>query len=96
MVILITHDPGWADFGAYLGGAALVHPTPNINRIAKGRDVHQLVRSGELHSRPCLDYDRAHTDPIRSVGDCSPRRSERPFKSSTCPNSSSAAFNNSC
>ena len=35
VVMLMTDDTGWADFGAYLGGAALGHPTPNIDRIAK-------------------------------------------------------------
>ena len=35
VVMLMTDDTGWADFGAYLGGAALGHPTPNIDRVAK-------------------------------------------------------------
>jgi arylsulfatase len=36
IVILMTDDTGWNDFGAYTGGgAALGHPTPNIDRIAK-------------------------------------------------------------
>ena len=35
VVILMSDDTGWADIGAYLGGAALGHPTPNIDRIAK-------------------------------------------------------------
>ena len=35
VVMLMTDDTGWADFGVYLGGAALGHPTPNIDRIAK-------------------------------------------------------------
>jgi hypothetical protein len=34
VVKLMTDDTGWTDFGAYLGGAALGHPTPNIDRIA--------------------------------------------------------------
>ena len=34
--MLMTDDVGWNDFGAYSGGgAALGHPTPNIDRIAK-------------------------------------------------------------
>ena len=34
--MLMTDDTGWNDFGAYSGGgAALGHPTPNIDRIAK-------------------------------------------------------------
>jgi arylsulfatase A-like enzyme len=36
IVVLMTDDTGWNDFGAYTGGgAALGHPTPNIDRIAR-------------------------------------------------------------
>src|SRR3954471_9083214 len=36
VVILMTDDTGWNDFGAYPGGGrALGHPTPNVDRIAK-------------------------------------------------------------
>jgi arylsulfatase A-like enzyme len=35
IVMLMSDDTGWADLGAYLGGAALGHPTPNLDRIAK-------------------------------------------------------------
>jgi arylsulfatase A-like enzyme len=36
VVILMTDDTGWNDFGAYTGGGtALGHPTPNIDRMAK-------------------------------------------------------------
>ena len=36
IVMLMTDDTGWGDFGAYSGGGkALGHPTPNIDRIAK-------------------------------------------------------------
>src|SRR5258705_3307571 len=36
VVMLMTDDTGWNDFGAYSGGgAALGHPTPSIDRIAK-------------------------------------------------------------
>jgi arylsulfatase A-like enzyme len=36
IVILMTDDTGWGDFGAYSGGGAgLGHPTPNVDRIAK-------------------------------------------------------------
>ena len=36
VVILMADDVGWNDFGAYTGGgAALGHPTPNIDRVAK-------------------------------------------------------------
>jgi arylsulfatase len=36
IVMLMTDDTGRNDFGAYtLGGAALGHPTPSVDRIAK-------------------------------------------------------------
>src|ERR1039458_4296165 len=36
IVMLMTDDTGWNDFGAYsLGGANLGHPTPNIDKMAK-------------------------------------------------------------
>ena len=36
IVMLMTDDTGWSDFGAYSGGgAALGHPTPNVDRIAQ-------------------------------------------------------------
>ena len=34
IVILMTDDTGWNDFGAYGGGANLGHPTPNVDRVA--------------------------------------------------------------
>jgi arylsulfatase len=35
VVMLMTDDTGWNDFGAYSGGGrALGHPTPNIDQIA--------------------------------------------------------------
>src|SRR6478735_1500127 len=36
IVMLMTDDTGWGDFGAYTGGGkTLGHPTPNIDRVAK-------------------------------------------------------------
>ena len=36
IVMLMTDDTGWNDFGAYSGGGAVLgHPTPNIDRIAE-------------------------------------------------------------
>ena len=34
IVMLMTDDTGWADFGAYGGGKSLGHATPNIDRVA--------------------------------------------------------------
>ena len=35
IVMLMTDDTGWGDFGDYGGGANLGHPTPNIDRVAQ-------------------------------------------------------------
>ena len=36
IVMLMTDDTGWGDFGAYSGGGnTLGHPTPNVDQIAK-------------------------------------------------------------
>src|SRR5208282_489606 len=36
IVMLMTDDTGWNDFGAYSnGGKALGHPTPNVDQIAE-------------------------------------------------------------
>ena len=35
IVMLMTDDTGWGDFGAYGGGLALGHPTPNVDKVAK-------------------------------------------------------------
>ncbi len=36
IVMLMTDDTGWGDFGAYSGGGvALGHPTPNVDKLAK-------------------------------------------------------------
>jgi arylsulfatase A-like enzyme len=35
IVMLMSDDVGWGDYGVYFGGAALGHPTPNIDRLAK-------------------------------------------------------------
>ena len=36
IVMLMTDDTGWSDFGTYSGGGVgLGHPTPNVDQIAK-------------------------------------------------------------
>src|SRR6201992_2609702 len=36
IVMLMTDDTGWNDFGAYSGGGlTLGHPTPNVDKMAK-------------------------------------------------------------
>jgi arylsulfatase len=34
VLILMTDDTGWDDFGCYGGGQNLGHPTPNIDKVA--------------------------------------------------------------
>src|SRR5262249_32197959 len=35
ILMLMEDDTGWADFGCYLGGRALGHPTPHVDQMAK-------------------------------------------------------------
>lgn len=35
IIMLMSDDVGWGDYGVYGGGVALGHPTPNIDRMAK-------------------------------------------------------------
>ena len=35
IIMIMTDDTGWSDFGAYGGGAALGHPTPSVDRLAR-------------------------------------------------------------
>ena len=35
VVMLMTDDTGWNDFGVYGGGANLGHPTPNVDRVGQ-------------------------------------------------------------
>jgi len=35
IIMIMTDDTGWSDFGAYGGGAALGHPTPSVDRMAR-------------------------------------------------------------
>ncbi len=35
VVMLMSDDVGWGDYGVYYGGAALGHSTPNIDRMAR-------------------------------------------------------------
>ena len=40
IVMLMTDDTGWNDFGCYSGGGAgLSHPTPNVDRIAQWKQT---------------------------------------------------------
>src|SRR5208282_6211244 len=70
IVMLMTDDTGWNDFGAYTGGGqALGHPTPEHRQGRRRRRlVHQLVRSGELHRGPRFVHDRAHPHPLGALG----------------------------
>jgi hypothetical protein len=69
IVMLMTDDTGWQDFGAYSGGgAALGHPTPNVDRIAKeGAVFTNWYRPGELHGRPCVLHNWTHPDSVGAL-----------------------------
>ncbi len=60
IVMLMTDDTGWADFG-YIpsGGKALGHPTPNVDRIAKeGAVFTSWYGQASCTAAPCdLDED---------------------------------------
>src|SRR6478609_8399448 len=61
IVMLMTDDTGWNDFG-YMpgGGKALGHPTPSIDRIAtEGAVFTNWYGQGELHRGPRFVHDRA-------------------------------------
>ena len=45
IVMLMQDDTGWADFGCYLGGSALGHPTPNLDRLAKVLEAQDEANS---------------------------------------------------
>jgi hypothetical protein len=55
IVILMTDDTGWNDFGAYTGGgAALGHPTPNIDRVAQEGALFTCWYGQARHGGPRL------------------------------------------
>ena len=84
VVMLMTDDTGWNDFGAYSGGgAALGHPTPNIDRIAKEGATFTIVVgiapcSVELCEAVVAVNDVKRPSQFGQERDClSPFRSER-------------------
>jgi hypothetical protein len=42
IVVLMTDDTGWNDFGAYGGGVNLGHATPKVDQVAR---ITKLVRA---------------------------------------------------
>jgi hypothetical protein len=49
----MTDDTGWNDFGCYTGGgAALGHPTPNIDRIAKEGASNDIMPNLQTPENP--------------------------------------------
>jgi Sulfatase len=69
IVMLMTDDTGWGDFGAYAGGGkALGHPTPSIDRVAKeGATFTSWYGQSKLHGGSCLVHHRSHPDPHGTV-----------------------------
>ena len=82
IVMLMTDDTGWNDFGCYSGGGAgLGHPTPNVVPLGgRRRRLHQLVRAGELHCGPRLVHHWAHPDSHCPVNRHRARRPQLPPK----------------
>jgi hypothetical protein len=69
IVMLMSDDTGWADLGAYLGGANLGHPTPNLDRIAKeGALFTSWYGQASCTAGARLVHDRTHPDPFRAFG----------------------------
>ena len=72
IVMRMTDDTGWNDFGAYGGGANLGHPTPNVDRIAQeGAVFTSWYGQASWYCRPRLVHDRAHPHPFGALsGGC--------------------------
>ena len=71
IVMLMTDDTGWQDFGAYTGGgAALGHPTPNVDRIAKeGATFTCWYGQASCTAGRALLPDRTYSNPVGAL-DC--------------------------
>lgn len=54
ILVFLTDDVGWGDFGCYGGGAAVGAPTPNIDRLAR-----QGLRLTSCYSEPSCTPSRA-------------------------------------
>ena len=69
IVILMTDDTGWNDFGCYSGGgAALGHPTSNVDRMAKEGAVFTCwYGQASCTAGRGLVSHRALSDPLRAV-----------------------------
>ena len=66
VLILMTDDTGWGDFG-YMsgGGAALGHPTPNIDRMAKeGAIFTSWYGQASCTAGRCFIYYRPNSHPF--------------------------------
>ena len=68
-VMLMSDDTGWADLGAYLGGANLGHPTPNLDRMAK---EGALFTSCQLYGRSRVVHHWTHSNPVSAFCGGSP------------------------
>ena len=71
IVMLMTDDTGWNDFGAYGGGANLGHPTPNVDRIAQEGAVFTSWYGQAVAPPAAPLHDRAHPHPFGALsGGC--------------------------
>jgi hypothetical protein len=68
IVMLMSDDTGWADLGAYLGGANLGHPTPNLDRLAKDGAMF----TNWYGQASCTDCQGTHALPTETRPDIRP------------------------
>ena len=80
IVMLMTDDTGWNDFGAYSGGGkGLGHPTPNVDQIAEeGATFTNWYGQASCTAGRASFHDRALADPLGAVDRRRARRSELP------------------
>ena len=68
IVMLMTDDTGWNDFGCYSGGGAgRASDTECRSHRQGGCRLHLLVRAGELHGWSSLVHDRAYPNPFSAL-----------------------------
>ena len=70
VVMLMTDDTGWNDFGAYGGGANLGHPTPNIDRVAQEGAVFTSWYGQASCTAGRASFITGHPHPFGPLGGC--------------------------
>ena len=80
IVMLMTDDTGWNDFGAYSnGGKALGHPTPNVDKIAEeGATFTNWYGQASCTAGRASFITGRHSDPLGALDRRRSKRSEFP------------------